>query len=45
MIDVGRAFDDAIVGLLSIGIAIGVVLVGVAYGLYWVASHLTIGWR
>lgn len=37
-------FDDIIAGLIIIGIVIGLLLAGLGAFLWWVFSHLTIGW-
>lgn len=44
----GQAFADMlgnlIIGVLILGIVIGLLLVGGGFGLYWLFSHLTLGW-
>lgn len=37
-------FDNLIVGLIGIGVAIGLCLAGLIWFLFWVFSHLTIAW-
>lgn len=37
-------FDGVIALLILIGIAIGLAICGIAYGIYYLFSHITIGW-
>lgn len=43
MIEPGM-FDRMVIGLVLIGMAIGLVLSAIGAGLYYLFSHLTIGW-
>jgi hypothetical protein len=37
-------FDGLVTGLILIGVALGFVIVGFLGFLYWLFSHITIGW-
>ncbi len=39
-----NVFDRLITGLLLTGMAIGVGLCGLAWFLYWLASHIQVSW-
>jgi hypothetical protein len=40
-----KVFDDVFTFLIGIGIAIGLALAGLGWGLYWVFTNVTIGWK